>query len=167
MSENYIVINGKKADLTQEQLEALGIEVKKEDPFEKVTEGERYYFINSWGGTAKTSMHENDNSNLRWHVANYCTDEALLLQQAYRETLNRLLWRFSMEHDGDQIDWDNHDMSKYFIAFAHDMKCWVVDDSFKMTQIVGPVAFFKREIARQAINEIAIPFMEAHPDFKL
>lgn len=31
--ENYIVINGKKAELTKEQLEALGIEIEKKDPF--------------------------------------------------------------------------------------------------------------------------------------
>lgn len=30
--ENYIVINGKKAELTEEQLVALGIEIKKNDP---------------------------------------------------------------------------------------------------------------------------------------
>lgn len=35
MSENYIVINGKKMDLTDEQLKQLGIEVRK-SPFERV-----------------------------------------------------------------------------------------------------------------------------------
>ena len=29
MSENYIVINGKRAELTKEQMEQLGIEVKE------------------------------------------------------------------------------------------------------------------------------------------
>lgn len=33
MSENYIVINGKKAELTKEQLKALGIEAEPENPF--------------------------------------------------------------------------------------------------------------------------------------
>lgn len=33
MSENYIVINGKKAELTKEQMKALGIEEKFESPF--------------------------------------------------------------------------------------------------------------------------------------
>ena len=39
MNENYIVINGKKAELTKEQLEALGICINKtdnkENPFER------------------------------------------------------------------------------------------------------------------------------------
>ena len=41
MSENYIVINGKKAELTNEQLKMLGIEVRK-NPFDRAT-GEEYY----------------------------------------------------------------------------------------------------------------------------
>ena len=166
MSENYIVINGKKADLTQEQLKALGIEVKKEDPFKKVTEDERYYFINSWGGTVETSMHENDNSDLRWHVANYCTDEALLLQQAYRETLNRLLWRFSMEHAGMCIDWSDAYQNKYYICFEHSSKKFKVYPR-RSEQNVGTVYFNNLTTAELAIEEIVKPFMAAHPDFKL
>ena len=38
MSENYIVINGKKAELTVEQIKALGIEVRK-SPFERACKG--------------------------------------------------------------------------------------------------------------------------------
>ncbi len=34
--ENYIVINGKKFELTEEQLQALGIEIKKKRNNEKV-----------------------------------------------------------------------------------------------------------------------------------
>lgn len=39
MSKNYIVINGKKAELTEEQLRALGIEKEKNNPFERVNKG--------------------------------------------------------------------------------------------------------------------------------
>lgn len=34
--ENYIVINGRKAELTEEQLKALGIETEKKSPFDRV-----------------------------------------------------------------------------------------------------------------------------------
>jgi len=166
MSENYIVINGKKADLTPEQLKALGIEVKKKNPFDKPDVDDEYFFISTYGQVI--NAHEGgSNSDVRFNIANYCTDKDLLQQQAYRETLNRLLWRFSMEHDGDQIDWDIHSVSKFFIAFDHDAKGWVIDDSFRFTQTVGAVPFLKKDIARQAISEVVFPFMKAHPDFKL
>ena len=41
MSENYIVINGKKSDLTNEQMELLGIKARK-NPFERVSKNESY-----------------------------------------------------------------------------------------------------------------------------
>ena len=164
--ENYIVINGKKADLTPEQLEALGIEVKKEDPFEMVAAGERYYFITSWGGTLEAHMCKQNNSDLRWNVANYCTNEPLLLQQAYRETLNRLLWRFSMEHGGDKIDWNGDDKYKYCLSYSHIDETWHSDWN-NHRQLVGVCYFESQEIAHRAIKEIIEPFMAAHPDFKL
>ena len=41
--ENYIVINGKKAELTEEQLEKLGIEVK-DDCFKRKI-GELFFIL--------------------------------------------------------------------------------------------------------------------------
>ena len=45
MSDNYAVINGKRVELTDEQVKALGI--KRKNPFERVNEDERYYFIDT------------------------------------------------------------------------------------------------------------------------
>lgn len=52
MSENYIVINGKKAELTEEQIEKLGIKLEKkyEEMFELLCDREPYFFINDKGG---------------------------------------------------------------------------------------------------------------------
>lgn len=165
MAENYIVINGKKAELTPEQLKALGIEPEKENPFEMVAEGELYYYITTWGGTMEASMGKENNSDLRWNVANYCTDESLLLQQAYRETLNRLLWRFSMENGWSNEGW-KIDEGKFCIAYDHADKRWHVTWAiFRHT--LNAVYFKSEDIAIRAIKEIVKPFMEAHPDFKL
>lgn len=164
--ENYIVINGKKANLTPEQLEALGIEVKKENPFGMGAEGERYYYITSWGHTMEANMCKENNSDLRWHAANYCTNEPLLLQQAYRETLNRLLWRFSMEHDGGKIGWNGDEEYKYYLYYSHIDKAWHLDWN-RHNQLVGACYFESNEIAQQAIEEIVKPFMAAHPNFQL
>lgn len=48
MNENYIVINGKKIELTEEQLKALGIKQRK-NPFEIVERGEDYFYVNRYG----------------------------------------------------------------------------------------------------------------------
>lgn len=45
--DNYIVVNGKKAELTDEQLKALGIEVKKKrnNPFGEIENNTYYFYI--------------------------------------------------------------------------------------------------------------------------
>lgn len=50
MNENYIVINGKKIELTEEQQKQLGIEPQKKNPFERVPEGE-VYFLSGYNKT--------------------------------------------------------------------------------------------------------------------
>ena len=47
MSDNYAVINGKRVELTDELVKALGI--KRKNPFKRVNEGKKYYFIKSSG----------------------------------------------------------------------------------------------------------------------
>ena len=112
MGENYIVINGKKAELTAEQLKALGLKREiKSNPFKKkITQS--YCYIDGTGEVIRLQDVDCFNDKQHFKVANYCTNREIMQQQAYRETLNRLLWRYSMEHGGDEIDWNNHEQSK-------------------------------------------------------
>ena len=45
--KNYICIDGKKAELTEEQLKALGIEIKEDNIFE-LNYDKAFYFINNF-----------------------------------------------------------------------------------------------------------------------
>ena len=103
-----------------------------------------------------------------YEVANYCTDKYLMEHRALHETLNRLLWRYSMEHDGDKIEWHNDpqkNRTKAFIYYNHIEKKFEVNTRWDC-QFFGCVWFNNYEIAENAIEEIIKPFMEAHPDFK-
>lgn len=171
---NYICINGKKAELTEEQMKALGIELPKPSPFERVVNHTTndfysYYFITSMGTVNEAVDHgfENGNGNddLRYRAGNYCTDEELLKQRALHETLNRLLWRYSMEHDGDKIDWSCRNTKKYFIYYNHANGSYGIDGNYDYN-FVADVYFYRYEIAENAIKEIIEPFMKAHPEFK-
>ena len=162
--ENYIVINGRKAELTKEQLKALGIEIKKESPFSRVEEGRHYYRIDTKGDVCIEEDLESHMDDRLYNVANYCTDKDLLQQQSYRETLNRLLWRYSMEHDGDKIDWESNE-EKCNIYYNNDLQKFRVAD-YMSWKTIGVVYFYTRETAQNAIEEILNPFMAEHPDFK-
>ena len=159
--ENYIVINGKKAELTEEQLKALGIEIEKKSVFER-KEDKSYYYISAYGTVRRTLDKEWTTDTLQYNVANYCTDKALMEQRALHETLDRLLWRFSMEHDGDKIDWDVPS-SKYRI-YCDEHKSFLV--SWDNTSKSHTIYFHTRNIAERAIEEIIKPFIEEHPEFR-
>ena len=114
--ENYIVINGKKAELTEEQLKKLGIEVK-DDPFEKVKRNEVFYYVSSSGQVHGQTEGYGTGSSSLFNAANYCRDRKIMEQRALHETLNRLLWRFSMQNGGNKIDWHNREQDKWAITF--------------------------------------------------
>ena len=162
--ENYICINGKKAELTEEQLKALGIELPKKSPFERVEKGEKYYCIEALGNVCSYTEDYYGIDTQAYDIANYCTDKSIMEQRALHETLNRLLWRYSMEHDGDKINWDNY-VCNYRIARHRSNGKFFVDFN-DGSQDVCAVYFYTKEIALNAIEEIVKPFMKAHPEFK-
>ena len=160
--KNYICIDGKKAELTEEQLKALGIEIKEDSVFELKLDNKVQYYIDCFGEIHASSFSDNGNRHLH-KVANYCTDKELLQQRAYEETLNRLLLRYSMEHDGDKIDWNNY---KYYIYYSHKTKRY--DWTVTMTYCtIGIPYFYSEETVINAIKEIVEPFVRDHPDFIL
>lgn len=162
--ENYIVINGKKAELTPAQLKALGLEKEIKNPFERA-EGQKFYFIDKGGSISDTLDEYWCADNEMFEVANYCTDREMMEQRALHETLNRLLWRYSMEHGGREINWHNG-KCKYNIIYNYADRRWQAEANRWMS-IFGSVYFATSEIAESAIKEIIAPFMAEHPDFKL
>lgn len=163
MSENYIVINGKKAELTPEQLKALGLE-KETNSFKREI-GKKYWMILGDGYVESFIDNEDDSDDEFYEVANYCTDREMMEQRALHETLDRLLWRYSMEHKGNDIDLSVPGWF-YWIGYNATDKIFKVYNSYDVRGF-GKVYFRTDEIARNAIAEIIKPFMEEHPDFKL
>lgn len=165
--ENYICINGKKAELTEEQMKALGIELPKVNPFDRVDYNQDYYFINGCGSVENDRDSNHTVDGARFNAANYCTDKEIMQQRALHETLNRLLWRYSMTHDGDKIDWNNTHQLKYVIVFTHYNSGPIFEvEQFTVTHSIGSIYFTTKETALNAIEEIFKPFIAEHPDFK-
>lgn len=159
--ENYIVINGKKAELTEEQIEKLGIKVEK-DIFQR-GEYVKYFFID-YDGTVESDTDEGSSVDTDYFkIANYCTDKTLMEQRALHETLNRLLWRYSMQHGGDKLRIGSG--QRFCIYFD------VLNNEWSTSQVCvayvypGEIYFPTKEIANNAIEEIVKPFMKQHPEF--
>lgn len=160
--DNYICINGKKVELTEEQLEKLGIKLETFNSFDRQDNGDKYYFINSIGEIVVNEEHRYDSNYNHYNIANYCTNKELFEKRVLYETLNRRLWRYSMEHDGDKIDWDR-DGEKYYIFYSTNSEKWLVGSIYYSWDFA--VFFYSSEIAEKAIKEVVIPFVEENPEF--
>lgn len=163
--KNYLMLEGKKYELSPELVNALRpavAEPEKKNPFERC-EGSKYYHIDNRGNVVGifTELHDNMDEAL-FSVANYCTDKSLMEQRAMHETLNRLLWRYSEEHGGDN-PWDGHHNHLYLFYDGTDRIFGVAASMYH--HINGVVYFKDTETAQAAIEEIVKPFIECHPDF--
>lgn len=161
--DNYIVINGKKAELTEEQLEKLGIKVEKENPFTRKPYEERYYYITENGNI---NFYSEDGCNWDTQMydnVNYFNDKDFAQQVAWHELLNRNLLKYAYEHDAADCDW-NDTTRKFHISFS------TQDDDFVVSWICtlkdNNVYFSDEKIAEAAIEDVVKPFMRTHPEFE-
>lgn len=166
MSENYIVINGKKAELTKEQLKALGIIEMKKNPF-IVEEGYRYWYADSFAGVNSNfhTRHKDDKSLI--DSCNAFNDSSFANQVALHQLLYRKLLKFAYDHDAVDKTWDgnNSHFFPYYEVDSDPKECeWEVAGSV-FNRLVGVAYFATEDVARRAIEEVIRPFMREHPEF--
>ena len=168
--DNYICIDGVKVSLNDSQISELRAilekrETKKSPLFERQKYGDDYYYINSSGKVGIITDFTYDSDLTRYNNANYCTDEELLKQRALEEILARRLWRYSMEHGGDKIDWSNSQQVKYGIYYNTENGLFNTTGNVNC-RTTNTIYFVDRETAANAIKEIIEPFMKEYPGFK-
>lgn len=166
---DYIYIHGRNIELTEEQVNQLidmfDIEPPIPESFKRAPEGDTYFYLDD-RGRVFGRMEEGVLSDTdRYAVANYCRIKSVMEQRALQETLNRELWRYSMEHDGDKIDWSDDTQNKYYVYYEHTLHILTVGNRHNL-QYLSCVYFYSAEIAESAIEEIVKPFLRAHPEFK-
>ena len=162
MSENYIVINGKRAELTEEQMKVLGIEVKK-NPFDRVSSDDRYYYtIVSSDVLRRVDI--NDRTDRRLYDAiNYFSDKAFAEQVALHQLLYRKLLKFTYDNEyEDTAEWDG--INEHW-AVRYNYACGMFTTYYQNACGAQEVYFSSEEGAKRAIHEVVEPFMEEHPEF--
>lgn len=164
--DNYIVINGKKTELTKEQLEKLGIKVEKKNPFTR-TVGKSYYCIGPFGPSNELSSFFDDNDdydNKVYNNINYFNDKDFAQQVAWHEILGRLLLRYAYSHDAADCDWDKSQEKKFYITWDNTRKKFYVDWAYNLKN-GGDIYFNSEEIAKNAVSDVVIPFTVKYPEF--
>lgn len=150
-SENYIVINGKKAELTEEQLQQLGIEVGKDKRW-RVEENAVYYFTTDTGKVGVSREYLMDVDNIRYDTHNYFKTKEEAEKYAEVLEIKRQLMKFADEHN-DKIDWKDINQFGYVIYWnpcLNDIK--ICKNGFKTAPEI--IYFSSVVIAQKAIDTI-------------
>lgn len=163
--DNYIVINGKKAELTEEQLNQLGIEVKvkKETLFTRHSD-KLYWSINAMNGVVSLHDYNSDFDNSMYNNVNYFNNKNFAEQVALQQLLYRKLMKYAYENDAIVNDWTDLNSKKYFVSKSIDTNEFYAD--WNLTVKHGcDVYFNSKEVTQQAIEDVVKPFMIENPEF--
>lgn len=162
MSDNYAVINGKRVELTDEQVKALGI-VARKNPFERVTTGDEYYTITGYDNIVEFTEDGNAADQNLYDAGNYFNDESFAKQVALHQLLYRKLLKFAYDNGcEDTAEW-NDSFNHYYLYYSHRERRVKVDANAD-SQKIG-VYFSTKKAAERAIEEVIKPFIKEHPNF--
>ena len=149
-NENYIVINGKKAELTEEQLKQLGIEIGK-DKRRRAEENAVYYFTTDTGKVGVGREYLMDVDNIRYDTHNYFKTKEEAEEYAEVLEIKRQLMKFADEHNGE-IDWKDSQTLKWHLCCDELTETIMI--SYTHYKKAETIYFSSRELARQAIDTI-------------
>ena len=161
MSDNYAVINGKRVELTDEQVKALGIERK--NPFERVAKSEKYCYIDAFDEVHWFSDNMDQCDDESFECSNYFNDGAFANQVALHQLLYRKLLKFAYDNECEDNQTWNKVNCHYYIGYNINEDQFYADVTAAFKH--NDVWFCSRDSANRAIEEIIKPFMKEHPDF--
>lgn len=164
MNENYIVINGKKTELTEEQLKALGIKLENwENPFARVDDGDSYFYISKYSSVQSWEEDHDGVDDCLTDCCNYFNNEDFAKQVALHQLLYRKLLKFAYDNGcEDAEEWDGSN-EHWTIRYGGNLNKFF---AYSQERHRAPDVYFSsEEAARRAINEVVKPFMKVHPEF--
>ena len=170
---NKLILDGVEYNLSdslvaklKESVAAQSRAKTRGNPF-KAVQGKSFYFINEYGAICEGEDYGAWVDETMYAIANYCHDKTMMKQRALYETLNRLLWRYSETHDGDEPWGQNMTTEHWFITTVNGDSMRIDADREINIKTPGVVYFKDRETTLSAIEEVVKPFLAKHPEFVL
>lgn len=161
MSDNYAVINGKRVELTDEQVKALGI--KRKNPFERVAKYDAYYTVLSSGSVGYMEDYLDCQDDSQYDAANYFNDKDFAQQVALHQLLYRKLLKFAYDNECEDTAGWNGINSHWVIRYNDNLN--KLDAYCQNGYKAQGVYFSSEDAAKHAIEEVVEPFMKEHSDF--
>ena len=154
MDNNNITVN--MENLSQEErytlLSLIGKANKPKNKVWKPEKDETYYYSYSDGNIEEATW---DNLNVdenRYAIGNcFKTREEAKFALEKQKVIMELK-HFALEHNEEDIDWNDSKQRKYFLSYQHDKNIIFID--FYYSNQVYSICFTSEEIAKAAIKEI-------------
>ncbi len=156
MSDNYAVINGKRVELTDEQVRTLNVKTRT-NPFSNETTAYVFTIVEP------CCIDAVPNTSDLYDAALSFNDKQFAEQVALHQLLYRKLLKFAYDNGCEDNQAWNKTNCHYYVAYSIDECRFYADTtgSFKHND----VWFCSRKSANRAIEEVVKPFMKEHPDF--
>ncbi len=147
--------NGKtvQVEMTEEQLKKLGA-IKPRTGYERVKKGEMYYVINTKDNSMINIKEFNDEMDEQcYNIGNYYNDKIIAENNARADRLLRQLRQWQAQNDEviSKEDWEDHDLTKYFIIYDYDSNVISPGRTWWMRG-TNNIYFKSREKAEEAIE---------------
>ena len=136
---------------------------KDDNYFERQADRNCYYYIGQDGKVHEDIEMSTTFDNDLYKIGNYCANKELLKKRAAEEILLRKMWRFSLTHDGDKIDWNNKNTQKWYLSYTFDGGI-AISYAYLLHQI-GVIYFNSREVAEEAKKEFGKEFKEVYGNY--
>jgi hypothetical protein len=151
------MVNGKKIELTEEQIKLLQEEPKK-NICSRAKQGEKYYWINNYFTIVEDVERYLVSDGELHKLANYNTDKEFMMMKALEFKLSLLLTRLRDKH-GDKPDWESKDYKRY-IFYNHKYKKYEIYNHVQSNRDILQVYFKTYEIAEKALETFKTEFRQ-------
>ena len=112
--------------------------------------GEKYWFINELF-QLKSTLNVSGTYDKSLIDLGVCIEN-----RAFDEELSRALWKFKLENDNVELDWEDNEQWKWFVVSVSNTLC--VEAT--ATEFIAGVTYFStEEIAKRAIKEVVEPML--------
>ena len=148
MGENYIVINGKRVELTEEQLQQLGIKTSNNKRW-RAKENEKYYCVNTFNQVCSFWETYSEEDTMVYNSHNYFKTKEEAEKYARVLKTEMLLRKYADEHNED-MPCDGI-CEHHFLYFNNDA---IHIGYFTFSKEARKIYFSSREIAGAAIEKI-------------
>ena len=150
MGENYIVINGKRAELTEEQLEQLGIKVSNNKRWRGNLD-EKYYCVDTFNQVSSLEDINSDYDTWLYDSHNYFKTREDAKKYARVLETEMLLRKYADKHNED-MPWDGR--CGHYFFYYNVVSNVICTDCYTCSKEAREIYFSSKEIARAAIEEI-------------